>query len=190
MPFVFLEHEGLTKRIRQGKKRLTSEGKDEDTYGDDPWHSAVALPKLVHQILEKHTQALEGPIGADLHHEEGHSHSPTPATIRHLWVNIWAQATQGIEHRHGYRWSPTGRNRSDISEFSSWLINHVIKTFSSIRIVSLFYITINWIFWFRLSVGENKASEDVTLGSKGLFVLFYYILQTEEFIGNNWQINP
>lgn len=34
-------------------KWLTSEIKDEDTDGDNPWHSAIALPKLFHQILEE-----------------------------------------------------------------------------------------------------------------------------------------
>lgn len=82
-------------------KWLTSEGEDEDADGDDPWHSAVALPKLFYQILEKHTQALEGPIGADLHHKEGRGHSPAPASLRHLWVDIWTQATLEFGHHHG-----------------------------------------------------------------------------------------
>lgn len=68
---------------------LTSEGKDEDTDGNDPWHSAVALPKLLHQVLEKDTKALKGPICADFHYEESSSHSPAPATIGDLQVNIW-----------------------------------------------------------------------------------------------------
>lgn len=165
MPFVILAHEGRTKKKKAGRKRLTSQGKDEDTYGDDPRHSAVALPKLFHQVLEKHTQALEGPIGADLHQEEGCSHSPTPATIRHLWVNIWTQTTLGIGYPHGYRRSSRGRNRNDISEFISRLIVQVINSIS---------------YWFGLSVRENETFEDVTLGSESLwwalFIPFYYVL--------------
>lgn len=70
---------------------ITCDGKDEGTYGDDPGHSIVTLPKLFHEILEKDPEALENPIGADLDHKEGCSHSPTPAAFRHLWVNIWTQ---------------------------------------------------------------------------------------------------
>ena len=105
-----------------GEKWLTSEGKNEDTDGDDPWHSAVALPKLVHYILKEDAQALDGPIGADLHQEEGYSHNPAPAAIRHLWVNIWTQAMKGVQYPHGYSRSPGGRH-IDISVFiglSTW----------------------------------------------------------------------
>lgn len=104
-------------------KWLTSEGKNEDTDGDDPWHSAVALPKFVHYILKEDAQALDGPIGADLHQEEGYSHNPAPAAIRHLWVNIWTQAMKGLQHPHGYSRSPGGRHTGTISVFivlSTW----------------------------------------------------------------------
>ena len=82
-------------------KWLTGEGEGEDTDGDDPRHSAVALPEICHQILEEHAQALEGPVGADLHHEEGQGHGPAPATLRHLRVHIRTQATLEFGHPHG-----------------------------------------------------------------------------------------
>lgn len=100
-------------KLMSKAKWLTSEGKDEDANGNDPWHSAVAFSKLLHQVLEEDAQALEGPIGADLHQEEGRSHSPAPAAIRHLWVNIRPQTTG---HPHGYSRPPGGRNREDISD--------------------------------------------------------------------------
>lgn len=115
------------------KKWLTREGKNEDTDGDDPWHSAIALPKLVHYILKEDAQALDAPIGADLHQEEGYSHNPAPAAIRHLWVNIWTQAMKGLQHPHGYSRSPGGRHTDTISVFivlSTWgQKNSVTKTF-------------------------------------------------------------
>ena len=95
---------------------LTSKGKDEDANGDDPWHSAVALPKLLHQVLEEDTQALEGPVGADLHKEEGPCHSPAPTAIRHFLVNLRTQTTPGVGSRHGNSKPPDETDRDDISD--------------------------------------------------------------------------
>lgn len=65
-------------------ERLTGEGEDEDADGDDPRHAAVALPELLHQILEEDAQALEGPVGAHLNQEKAQGHGPAPAAVWHL----------------------------------------------------------------------------------------------------------
>lgn len=99
---------------------LTGDGKDEGRYGDDPGHSTVALSKLFHEVMEKDTQALEDPVGADLHYKEGHGHSPTPTTFRHLRVDIWTQTPSETGWPHGCRsWSPVGSNRHMPRSFMS-----------------------------------------------------------------------
>lgn len=99
-------HESEEKHL----KWQTCEGKDENTNGDDPRHSTVALPELVHQVLEEDPQALDGAVGADLHHEKGHGHSPAPTTIRHFWVNLRTQITVGTrKDLHGESGPPAGR---------------------------------------------------------------------------------
>lgn len=106
---------------------FTSDSKDEGTYGNDPGHSTVALPKFFHEILEKDTQALENPIGTNLDYKEGCSHSPTPAAFRHVWVNIWTQTLLEIGRPHGNSsWPPVGRNRNITSEFIRFSIDKVI----------------------------------------------------------------
>lgn len=82
---------------------LTIKGHDKHTDGNNPGHPAVSLSKLLHQVLEEDAKALDGAISENLHQEEGHSHHPSPASIRGFWVHIGPQETCPLDstQRHG-----------------------------------------------------------------------------------------
>ena len=62
--------------------KLTVESHDEHGDGNNPGDPTVRFPKLLHQVLEEDTKALDATIGENLHQEEGHSNHPPPASIR------------------------------------------------------------------------------------------------------------
>uniref|UniRef100_A0A8C6SCM6 Uncharacterized protein n=1 Tax=Neogobius melanostomus TaxID=47308 RepID=A0A8C6SCM6_9GOBI len=76
----------------------TCEAEDEDADGDGPGHSAVALSKVLHKVTQEHPQALQGPIGAHLHHEEGQGDYPAPPALRDGAIHLGTEA--GL-HRSG-----------------------------------------------------------------------------------------
>ena len=86
---------------------LTHEGHDEDTDGEDPGDLAVALVKLLHQVLEEDAEALDGAVGENLHQEEGHGHQPAPAAVWDFFVLVGAEKAASPEplRSHGRGWA-------------------------------------------------------------------------------------